>query len=224
VLKILRKEKLVVAGMPWQPPNFTQEIGLDSLTSKCLCTAHNSALSPLDEAASSLFTLIESAFVTEQIPSVLGLVSGHDVERWLLKTLAALSHSKSLMTNRQKISAPLHSTIDIPELLGDPLKWQKGAGLYLTGEVGNRMSTNSALSIAPLTVNESGELVGLLGQILGINFAFLATPPQLFSDVPYRAHWRPSKLIFDNRTARNEIQFCWEDGQPHQDFAFTRSD
>jgi hypothetical protein len=60
------------------------------------CTAHNSALSPLDAAAGFFFRALQVCTMQEEGPNQSFLCSGHDIERWMLKTLAALTESNNL--------------------------------------------------------------------------------------------------------------------------------
>lgn len=81
VLKVLEKEQLVVRGLPWQAAD-EMKIGRNTLTARCLCVAHNTALSGLDSAAAQFFSAIEKADHGRQGPGSRVLVSGHDIERW----------------------------------------------------------------------------------------------------------------------------------------------
>lgn len=221
VLTLLKKQQLVVSGMPWQPINTSTAMGFNTLTSRCLCTAHNNALSPLDEAATQLFRFIECAYSNKSQPGFRGLVSGHDVERWLLKTLMAFMTSKSLMKNGLPLDAPLHPAIDVVTLLNHPLKWPSASGLYIAGKVGDRLQQTSRFGLAPLTVEKTGELVGMNVEILGMIVTFIATSPSLFTNIPLSASHRPGKIALQIGEIRNEIKFSWEDSRNHGDFVLT---
>lgn len=221
VLILLKKQQLVVSGMPWQPTNTSKPVGFNGLTTRCLCTAHNNSLSPLDDAASQLFRFMESAFSNSSQPCFQGLVSGHDVERWLLKTLMAFLVSKSLMRNGSPLNAPLHPSIDVVSLLSDPSKWASGSGLYIAGKVGDRLQKSSRFGLAPLTVEKTGELVGMNVEILGMIVTFIAVSPTAFTNVPLSGSHRPGKIAVQIAGVQNEIELCWEDGRDHGDFVLT---
>jgi hypothetical protein len=59
VLRVIATDKLTFSGLPWLKGE-QRSIGLASLTSNCLCTKHNSALSDLDAAAARFFEAIKS--------------------------------------------------------------------------------------------------------------------------------------------------------------------
>ena len=51
-----------VSGFPWQEPDEPLEIGIGALTSRILCSHHNSELSPLDETASKFLRALKTSF------------------------------------------------------------------------------------------------------------------------------------------------------------------
>jgi hypothetical protein len=53
------------------------------------CRRHNSLLSPIDTAGARLFEAIQKCGTTDTGPGLLFLLSGHDVERWMLRSLTA---------------------------------------------------------------------------------------------------------------------------------------
>jgi hypothetical protein len=71
-------------------------LGFASLTTNCLCKAHNSALSPIDTQGARFFEAIQKCGTTDTGPTYKFLFSGHDIERWMLRTLAAFGVSKNL--------------------------------------------------------------------------------------------------------------------------------
>jgi hypothetical protein len=89
VIEILRGDgNFTASGLPWLEAGETKALAPKNLTANCLCRRHNSALSPLDAAAKIFFAGLRDCL--ESSEAVLPyLLSGHDVERWLLKTLKA---------------------------------------------------------------------------------------------------------------------------------------
>jgi len=73
-----------------------RSIGLSSLTSNCLCQVHNSALSQLDTAAARCFQAIKFGDLERTGEGKHYLFSGHDIERWMLKTLANMVASRNI--------------------------------------------------------------------------------------------------------------------------------
>jgi hypothetical protein len=58
------------------------------------------------------------------------IVSGHDIERWVLKTDKAAAVSKNLARGREPLSGAFSRDEAILEMLDSPRQWQDGAGLY----------------------------------------------------------------------------------------------
>lgn len=67
-----------ISGFPWLEAGEVKIIA--SPQAKCLCTKHNSALSPLDDAALYFFTSLKS-YLEQKAGSRHALISGHDLER-----------------------------------------------------------------------------------------------------------------------------------------------
>ena len=106
-------------------------IGLASATKRVLCKRHNSALSSLDKVGAS-FTRAHAELMIHLQTGRQGdyhrLLSGYDVERWMLKILCAQHHEERIPGS------------DDPQLWTVPKSWLKilfqgapfppGAGLY----------------------------------------------------------------------------------------------
>jgi hypothetical protein len=96
VIEVLRDgADFTVSGLPWQEADEEKRLAPSNLTANCLCTRHNSVLSPLDSAAGLLVSSLRECMEASVEPMPY-LFSGHDVERWLLKTLKAMAVSPNL--------------------------------------------------------------------------------------------------------------------------------
>jgi len=84
VLKVLAEKQVEVSGTPWLA-NQKKVLGFAALTAKCLCARHNNVLSPIDSVGARLFKTIQTCGTTNQGPALVFLLSGHDVERWMLR-------------------------------------------------------------------------------------------------------------------------------------------
>ena len=84
-----------VSGLPWLAEGEAKILAPRNLTANCLCVTHNSALSPLDDAARYFFAALKSC-LDRQADGARYLMSGHDLERWLLKTIKAFAVSGNL--------------------------------------------------------------------------------------------------------------------------------
>ncbi|WP_457103096.1 hypothetical protein [Mesorhizobium sp. URHB0026] len=205
--------KFSISGLPWLEDGETRVLPTGALTAKCLCQKHNSALSPLDNAALRFFTVLKSGL--DKGPSTNLIVSGHDVERWLLKTVKALATSKNLAKDRKRLPGVFAREIQVLEMLDDPQAWPSRAGLYCPMLTGDTAENHNRFQIQPYT-NESSEIVGLHGNILGLTFVLMLQPPD-FAEMPQllSARFRPSQISIRYPTATSLIDISWDDGHPH---------
>jgi hypothetical protein len=216
VMRLLAGEgQFTIGGTPWLPEGATKAVGPKSLTANCLCEKHNSALSPLDAAASYIFTSLKSSL--EKASDALNyLASGHDLERWLLKTLKALAVSKNLARGRERLAGTFDSDIRILEMLEKIEAWPQGTGLYCVMAAGELAVNQNHFQIAPLT-NSSDEICALWTNILGLSFVLvletsvLTSLPQLAGAV-----FRPRSITIRHPLRTHELILAWADGNPHR--------
>jgi hypothetical protein len=125
---------LRVSGLNWQDG---QEMTLppSALAARILCDRHNSALSPLDAIAVRLFHAFTEVAVAGSGRRELILFCGHDIERWLLKTLCGLAYSGNLGVDSG-------IDISIPDwwlaILFGQANFADGQGLYVCNEKGHK--------------------------------------------------------------------------------------
>jgi hypothetical protein len=130
VIEVLRGDgDFTVSGLPWLEAGEIKKLAPKNLTANCLCTKHNSALSPIDNAAALFFSALRECMEAKTAPNPY-LLSGHDVERWLLKTLKAMAVSGNLARGREKLPGAFQRDIDIIRMLDDHLAWPEASGLY----------------------------------------------------------------------------------------------
>jgi hypothetical protein len=100
----------------------------DAMASRMLCDRHNLALSRLDDIAVSLFQAFDEERIVGSDQQLLHLFSGHDLERWLLKVLCGVSHSKNLSLDKEvDLSIPKQWL----EILFAHSEFPDGQGLYV---------------------------------------------------------------------------------------------
>jgi hypothetical protein len=200
-----------ISGLPWIPEGETKIIGPGSLTANCLCAKHNSSLSPLDTAALRLFSALRSCLGREA-RGLHFIVSGHDIERWLLKTLKALAASSNLSRDRERLSGAFSTDVEVLNMLDDPRHWPDGAGLYCVMSAGNVTENHNRFQLAPLT-NPHGDLSGLVANIMGLDFILMLEPP-IMSQSPALANakFRPGQIVVTYPAATNWLTISWEDG------------
>lgn len=201
------------AGHFFGGKNFV-EIGIDGFSSKVLCDNHNSALSPLDNAAGLAFERIEELTKDMVTTHVKGfrlnsfhVASGIDIERWMIKVFCGLVAAGKIRNASGRavqfgslpndlLNALIGSTI-----LGAPL------GLYMHTFTGQ--TRKSGLSFGTIKLTDGSDEVGGLLLSLGIMNLVLVTSHrynQTFTD----KHWyRHQTLTFNINQNGSKFRFLF---------------
>jgi hypothetical protein len=145
------------------------------------------------------------------------LVSGHDIERWLLKTAKAIAVSKNLARGRKPLPGAFSRDTAILDMLDDPRHWPAGAGLYCTMNTGDRAINNQRFQLQPLT-NSEESIEALALNILGLSFVLLLEPLDE-GKYPFLrgARYRPARIIVAYPSSTNWLTMSWEDGKVHEE-------
>lgn len=165
----------VVTGLPWQEPDSSTAYGLNALTSRILCDRHNTALSPLDDAAGKAFQAITEAmsYITKKSlarHTKFFLISGDALELWGIKTLLGLFTAKIARANRVSLADQydLNFTVAIQALSGLGLASPLGLYIHPHGE-----TVSHTLAVAPLISHPDKSVGGLRINMQGIVMDFL---------------------------------------------------
>jgi hypothetical protein len=135
--------------------------------------------------------------------------------------LAGMSVSNYLAADSVPLTSGFHSSIDIVGLLQHPSKWTPPLGLYFTQSLGQRFRREDSFALAPLSLNESGEIAGMLGDVQGLHIAVLAiNRPIQGSGLEHRSY-RPGKINFIIGEAKHTIILSWDDGFDHGEMTLT---
>lgn len=202
-----------ISGVPWLDEGEVKII--PPLQAKCLCTKHNSALSPLDAAAHYFFVSLKS-YLEYDAGSRHALISGHDLERWLLKTAKAAAVSKNLAHGRKPLSGAFSRDKAILDMLDTPQYWPEGAGLYCTMSTGDLTENIPRFQFQPIT-NENDDIESLAFHFFGLHFVLLLEAPD-FNKYPGlgNAKYRPGRIVISYPTSTNWVTLSWEDGKAHE--------
>jgi hypothetical protein len=122
-----------------------------------------------------LFEAIQKSGTTDSGPGLLFLLSGHDVERWMLRSLAIFGVSGNFSIDRAVIDPDFVKRLRIVELLEDVKQWRKPLGFYLTRGLSHQFWRRDNIQIAPVVKTGGDEIVGITLDLLGLEFALLAT-------------------------------------------------
>jgi hypothetical protein len=216
VIDVLREGgEFTVSGLPWLAAGESKKLAPGNLIAKCLCKGHNSALSPLDGCAQLFFSTLKHCLEDAATPQAL-LISGHDLERWLLKTLKAMAVSGNLASGRQKLPGAFQRDVDIIQMLERPDGWPAATGLYFVMEPGARFTNNKRITIEPWYGDNRQKIVGLWTSFLGFEFVLMVASPDVERS-PILKQWmhRPGRIeITVGRTTRL-IELSWADRVEH---------
>lgn len=220
VLKVLSEEQVEVSGTPWLNGQ-KKVLGFGALTAKCLCARHNSLLSPIDVVGAKFFEAIQKCGTTDTGKGHYFLLSGHDVERWMLRSLAVFGVSGNFAIDGAVIDQNFVDRLRIVDLLEDPAQWKKPTGFYLTRGLGHQFWRRDNFQLAPLVKVGGEEIMGITLDIQGLEFALLATDHDIKGTGLDKALYRPSAFVFRMGATTHRIQLSWEDGLPHEDVVIT---
>ncbi len=172
ILQLLNRDNgLILSG--FSKLNGGQEISLPpaALASNILCKAHNERLSPIDSNALAAFTTIMDATDYRRIAALPDrtVVSGLELERWMLKMMAGLA-----------ISGHLGTTIEsVPNLwlriIFGLAKHGRRTGVFFADEVNLRRPRQAGVKVAPW-LNRSGAMRGLVITLCGLRFIYSLEP------------------------------------------------
>lgn len=217
VIEILQGQgSFSISGVPWLQQGEQKILSPKSLRANCLCTKHNSALSPIDDAARYLFQSLKSFFEEDTGEPRHALVSGHDLERWLLKTAKALAVSGNLAKDNKRLSGAFAQGAALISMLDDVDAWPEGAGLYCTMMSGDVMVNHPRFQLSPWT-DESDTIVALQVSILGVVFVLLLEPldPAKYP-ILKSAKYRPGRIEIRYPTSHSWLTLSWQDREVHQ--------
>lgn len=185
-----------IGGLPWQPQQALQSIGIRSLVSNVLCETHNSGLSGLDEAAGAFFRAVDAADKRPAtLPSVT-TVSGPQVERWFLKVMCGLAAGVGF--NNGTVPA-MWSQV----LVGKP--WPDGWGLYVPTPSG-RHALATEFFLETLVEPDTREVRAAKFRAAGVHVSLLLARPD--NPAAWGTH-RPRGLMFRDEQCEKRIEFSW---------------
>lgn len=161
-------EQLIISGFSWQTSNEVQRIAPNSLTSQVLCKWHNNVLSPLDTIGGNFFQAFQQIHYELQhhsTPRRYYLFNGHDIERWMLKTLCGIIASGNANNVSKNTKPPIEYLTCLFQGKKLPFTW----GLYLLTYEGKQAASGGI----KLEVIADEIVHGLLMEFLAFRF-FLA--------------------------------------------------
>lgn len=214
VLEVLAEKQVEVSGLPWLNGG-KKVLPFSALTANCLYRTHNSALSALDAAGAKFFSAFQRCGTIDSRPNQHHLMSGHDLERWLLKTSAGLAASQSFAIDGARLEGALGGEMRVVELLEDVRAWKPPLGLHAMQGVGYQFTRKDDFQLAPILKTKTDQLAGIITDIQGFQLGLLATDHPIQGTGLDKSIYRPGKLIFEYGNVFHTLQLSWEDDLPH---------
>lgn len=199
-----RLRDLRVSGFKWQANREYAPLSPNSLASKVLCDRHNTALSSIDAIALHLFRALDEENAAGSGQRLLFLLSGHDIERWLLKVLCGLSFSGAVALDRE-------TDMTIPkqwiEVLFGFRDFDAGQGLHLQRDAGAIFEGPRGLLVAPMA--RKGKLIGISVAVCGYDLilAMVPIPDRVMNG--QKLVYRPLELYARGRDYEKSVMFSW---------------
>lgn len=200
-----RNNDLRVSGLRWQEAGKEKVLSPNALTSKILCDRHNSALSPLDAIAVSLFSAFHEVGAAGGGRQLLQVFSGHDMERWLLKILCGLVYSRNLfITDETDVPIPRHWL----QILFGNSDFPEGQGIYVCTLPGHQFEGPCGLKLQAIA-NSAG-LSGIGVWVCGYELILSMSgfPSRTFDG--RTVAYRPLELYATGPAFEKSIIFSWQ--------------
>jgi hypothetical protein len=214
VLRLIGETNVAVNGFPWLSEGETKALPISSLVGNILCERHNSAMSPLDIAAGKFFGAIKSIYDDLGDNKTLSgkrqwwLLSGEEIELWLLKTTFGLYYSGNVAKDRKKLcDVQRINPILLKALQGSPVL--PPSGMYIMRRQDTSFVRNT-LDVTSLSSDRNEEMVGLRFRFLGVSLLMLIDPATIYHDAFLVGLTnRPHYISFRNRRRTHTIALTW---------------
>ncbi len=222
ILEELGEEHMAGSGMPSQSKGEINRRSVASKVSKILCDRHNTALAPLDSAAVRLLEGLKGCHDLVQprlaVPDEdqFWLINGHDIERWMLKSLIGFMRAGWAREGDLRVPGNLWEigSAMIEALLGNRAIDGR-RGLYLRA---NRDSINGEVEftqwdvgIRPLWDPDSPEVIGASFRLFNSDFVLWLDELNRHPRPDLGAvSLHPHRICAKRGTRRATIEFAWE--------------
>lgn len=200
--------KVVRTGYPWQVQGEFQSLPPSTCKANVLCKRHNNALSPLDATAGAFFkAILKTPEFLQNHESRVLIVSGDDLERWILKTLC--THVLAVRKFGENWEPPREWL----EILWSMKPFPPRCGLYFNHEVGQSAPDMAKIGFRVLTSSGFPGATGAMVELGGYRFALAMVPPnpqQTSDSVLIPDYYRPSDFVITY--GKHEVMYSlgWE--------------
>lgn len=193
VLRHISDKEIIIEG-----GNFSRKVSInsDSLKTKRLCRRHNTAVSPIDAEAGRLMKAVQQVvlMLAGEVDAIqrLYFFNQFDIERWLLKTLLNVYHSRQSISPQKFVLPPqtmslFYSSLTPPFGLYIPVKESNGEMFKM------KIAREAAVNL----ITEGNQVTGISISLSGLELKFLiAGHPQTVLDFQMSHSYRPKFINF----------------------------
>jgi hypothetical protein len=207
--------EVTVQGFAWCKDE-PKKIGLSNLTSKILCTRHNSQLSQVDDAGANAFRsireMVRLSKIREKIKNKIWRVikyeiDGRNLERWFLKTLINLSSNEEFPIGRDSrvFGRPSERLVRIA--YGQEA-FSGRSGLFSIVHQGMKLDSTDTIHFSPL-IKANHHIEGGIFSFRGFIFLLFleedGPPPRLTGISVFDEDLGKSQLNFHNQQAIEKV-------------------
>lgn len=212
-----------VVGLPWCRHTPVRP-GRANIVAKILCSAHNSALSPVDAAAIRAFQALRGAaelyvrrrrFPSPQLTQRCFGIDGPLLERWFIKTAINFALAQHGAVRWHLGSAGRTPPVSLVEAAFGRSSLPAGAGLYAAAKVGESGLGSESVHFEPV-YDADDSLAAALFRFYGFRFLLSLREGQLPSRISISEDkadlWHSSELMFHIqrlRFAQNGLLSHW---------------
>jgi len=205
------RKQVWVGGLHWLDDGKPGLVPSSSLAAKVLCDRHNIALSPLDAEALRLFRTLRAIIDGTTGQSGHFLFSGHDIERWMLKSMVGLGLSGLARIPSGERARAVTPPVQYLDALRFPGSWPRELpGLSVVSRQAAGMQSQAPVRIELAESPTSSSITGVRITLWNLVLLLGVTPTTLEKRVVYR----PPKLVFERAGSIVEVEFSWGDYSP----------
>ncbi len=220
VLGLIHDRKILVEGWP-RGDVSNKVVGVQSLTTNCLCSRHNTFLSPLDNQARRFFETLLSfhlAATNSKEFQAYFLFNFEDLEKWLIKTLL-MSNEAGLVTKNKlkKEIEPNDKKIMLETLFTNTQNLNSGAGFYFHPSREESMKPHEGLGFHSNTSEKTGFVEGCLVDLAGYKFIYSVRKATSLADKTIiKESYRPRFITMGQKSGKVEkvIDFSFDKKEP----------
>ena len=201
--------KIAREGYPWQEEGEVQLVPPSACKANVLCKRHNNALSPVDATAGRfLKAILRTPDFLQNHEMRLLMLSGDDIERWMLKTLC--THIVVV----RKFGDDWGPPVPWLEILWDMKPFPSRCGLYFNEGLGETSPDAPILGIRVMTCPGVDGPTGTNIQLGAHRFALAMIAPtaqQTPGSALQTQYYRPTHFVIN--FGKSEVVYCfgWAD-------------